>query len=244
MERQLPHVWKGFYRQALDIESVRIVQENLTRLEQGELPQSTRSNFPRPSAHRLAKMRDYGTQDLLIYDPPGEAFNSDEGIERYAHFVRNARCVLFLVSVVDLEEPKASDLYRLLNTYVLGMGRLGAKTKRQHLIVAYTKADLLLDAFADLSAVNEHLRNGHEDSSLTRPRRYQRELEAVSKELATYTESELGAQNFANLAASAFRTVSYCTVSALGSPPEHGFLATAIEPRGVVDPLMWLLRRS
>jgi len=244
MERQLTRVWKGFYRQALDIESVKTVQANLALLQQGELPESTRRNFPRPSAHRLARIPSYGTRDLLIYDPPGEAFDTDTGIESYAHFVKSASCVLFLVSLEDLPEPKAAELHRLLETYVLGLARLGAKTKRQHLIVAYTKADLLIDEFSGLLTVRDHLQNHYHEAELAKPRKYQRMLDVVSDELASYTASTLGALNFANLATEAFRSIAYSTVSALGAPPEDGYLVTAIQPRAVVDPLMWLLSRS
>lgn len=244
MEKQLTRVWKGFFRQALDIESVQTVKANFAQLQQGELPQSTRRNFPRPSAHRLAKMPTYGVRDLLIYDPPGEAFDTDSGIERYAHFAQRARCVLFLVSLDDLPEPKGAELHRLLETYVLGMARLGARPKRQHLIVAYTKADLLINEFSGLSVTMEHLQNNYHEPILSKPRRYQRFLNTISDELATYTTANLGALNFANLAVDAFRSVVYCTVSALGAPPEDGHLVTAIQPRGVVDPLMWLLSKS
>ena len=93
MEKTLTAVWPRFYRQALDIDSVKTVQANLALLRKGELPESTRRNFPRPSLHALTDIPQYGSRDLLIYDPPGEAFESDEGIERFAHFVvRSSDC--------------------------------------------------------------------------------------------------------------------------------------------------------
>ncbi|MBK9233438.1 MAG: hypothetical protein IPO15_21990 [Anaerolineae bacterium] len=157
MGRHLTSVWPRFYRQALDMDSVRTVQANLAMLQRGELPPSTRRNFPLPSLHLLAEIPQYNSRHLIIYDPPGEAFNSDEGIETYAHFVQRARVVLFLVSLVDLDEPKASDLHRLLEIYVLGMAKMKAQTRHQHLIVAYTKADRLQEVFARHPSVLAHL---------------------------------------------------------------------------------------
>ncbi len=243
LEKRLTQIWSKFYRQALDLDSVRTVQQNLALLQKGELPESTRRNFPKPSIHQLTEIPQFGTRDLLIYDPPGEAFNSDEGIERYAHFVQRARVVVFLVSVVDLEAPKSDDLYRLLNTYVLGMARMRAKTRSQHLIVTFTKADRLIAEFQKYPKVLDHLRNP-DHRPMENPRKYSETLRFVSAELAAYTEQELGARSFVHLTRDQFKSVAYCAVSALGSPPEDGRLSTAIEPRRVADPLIWVLEKS
>ena len=243
MGRHLTSVWPRFYRQALDMDSVRTVQANLAMLQRGELPPSTRRNFPLPSLHLLAEIPQYNSRHLIIYDPPGEAFNSDEGIETYAHFVQRARVVLFLVSLVDLDEPKASDLHRLLEIYVLGMAKMKAQTRNQHLIVAYTKADRLQEAFARHPSVLAHLSHANHPLLAT-PKRYLGALRTVSDELASYTERDLGATDFIRLARREFKSVVFCALSALGSAPEDGRLATAIEPRGVSDPLIWLLDKS
>ncbi len=243
LDKRLTQLWPKFYRQGLDVDSVRTVQKNLALLQKGELPESTRRNFPRPSLHRLTQVPHYGTRDLLIYDPPGEAFDSDEGMERYAHFVQRARVVVFLVSLVDLQEPKSDDLYRLLNTYVLGMAKMKAKTKNQHLIIAYTKVDRLIADFQEYPHVLRHLRNP-DHKVMSDAKKYLETLKLVSGELATFTGRQLGARGFINLARDQFKSVAYCAVSALGSPPEDGHLSTAIEPRRVADPLFWVLERS
>jgi len=244
MATQLPKIWGGFFRQGLDDESVATVKNNLAMLRQGVLPESTRRNFPRPSAHRLNKMPRYGCRDLLIYDPPGEAFEQELDIERFAHFIKRAKVVLFLISVDDLDEPKGSHLYRLLEMYNLGMARVEAKTKRQHLIVAYTKADLLVESWEKHPLVQEHLcNNGY--AQLENPRKYQRDLKQISDELLDYTRQTLGAQEFINATETNFKSVAYCAVSALGQPPdEGGHLTAAMQPRCVLDPLVWVLARS
>jgi hypothetical protein len=244
MEKTLTKVWPKFYRQALDIDSVKTVQANLTLLRQGELPVPTRRNFPRPSLHALMGIPQYGSRDLLIYDPPGEAFDTDEGIERFAHFIGRARVVVFLVSLIDLQDLKDAELYRLLNTYVLGMtNRLRAKTRDQHLIVVYTKADRLKSVFAKYPLVEEHISQS-DHGALAIPKKYLDRLKAVSLQLAAYTENDLEARSFIHLTRSQFKSVEYCAVSALGSAPEDGHLVAAIEPRRVVDPLLWVLEKS
>lgn len=243
LSKTLTHVWPEFYLQGLNVESVQTLQKNLALLQQGELPESTRRNFPRPSIHLLANIPYYGSRDMLIYDPPGEAFNTDEGIDRFAHFVQRAKVVLFLVSIVDLEEPKYGDLFRLLNTYVLGMARMKAKTRDQHLIVTYTKADRLIDTFKKYPTTLKHLESS-DYTAMLHPKQYLETLRAVSASLESYTERHLEARDFIHLTRQQFKSVVYCATSALGSPPEDGHLATAIEPRRVADPLIWLLEKS
>lgn len=243
MERDLTAAWPKFYRQGLDMESVRTVQQNLTLLHQGTLPESTRRNFPRPSLHLLSDIPQFGSRHLVMYDPPGEAFETDEGIERYAHFVQRAKVVLFLVSLPDLPEPRGSELHRLLETYVLGMTRMKAKTRNQHLVVVYTKADRLKSELSRCPVTLEHL-NTATPLGLGTPKKYLDRLKQVSAELAKFTETDLAARAFTSMVKKEFRDVSYCAVSALGSPPEDGHLTTAMEPRGVVDPLIWVLDKS
>ncbi len=242
MEQELTLAWPQFYRQALDMDSVLTVQSNLSMLRRGELPESTRRNFPRPSLHLLANIPRFHSKYLIAYDPPGEAFDSDEGMERYAHFVQRARVVVFLVSLLDLEEPRESTLHRLIETYVLGMSKMKAKTRNQDLIVAFTKADRLYEMAATHPLVLKHLQNGS-PQRLQDPKQYIKELKGVSDELQRFVEQDLGARSFTNITRQQFRSVSYCAVSALGSPPEDGHLATAMNPRCVVDPLVWMLER-
>ncbi len=219
------------------------MQQNLTLLQQGTLPESTRRNFPRPSIHLLSDIPQFGSRHLLMYDPPGEAFETDLGIEKYAHFVQRAKVVLFLVSLPDLPAPQGSELHRLLETYVLGMTRMKAKTRSQHLVVVFTKADRLKAELSRCPTALEHL-NTSAPAALGTPKKYLDRLKLISGELAKFTENDLAARSFIRLVQKEFRGVSYCAVSALGSPPEDGHLTTAMEPRGVVDPLIWVLDKS
>jgi hypothetical protein len=244
MERNLTTPWPNFYRQALDPDTAKTVMDNLAQLRRGELPESTRRNFPRPSIHLLTGMPEYRTRQWLAYDPPGEAFETDLGIEKYAHFVQHARVVLFLVSLPDLREPKGGEMHRLLEMYVLGMARMKAKTKRQHLVVAFTKADILKNTLVDCPTTVQRLNTPIEATFSGSKKNYLAVLRQVSDELLNFTENVLGAKFFVRLQRDAFRSVSYCAVSALGSPPEGGHLTTTMEPRGVVDPLIWVLEKS
>ena len=244
MRVHLTRAWPKFYRQALDQASVDTVKQNSNLLDNGELPESTRRNFPRPSLHLLAEMPKYKTRPLVIYDPPGEAFEEDLRMERYASFVTRAKVVLFLISLADLDDPVAVDMYRLLEIYTLGMGRMKAKTRKQHLVVAYTKADLLLERyFMNHPNLVNHLQSS-EINAIRDVRNYLHSIKSISNELVRFTANEVGARDFINLARSQFKNVSFCVTSALGSPPEKDRLSEAMQPRRVIDPLLCVLENS
>jgi hypothetical protein len=245
LDTRLTRSWKGFYRQGLDMNTINTIKDNLSLLESGSLPQATQRNFPRPSINLLAKMPKFNNKTLVAYDAAGEVFEEDANIEEFASYLAHARTVMFLVSLVDLEEPLHADLHRLLETYTLGISRMAANTRKQHLVVVYTKADLLLDEkfFGKRDDLVSYLmRNEQED--IKDLKKYLRQMEAVSQELAEFTRERLGAVSFINLAQNGFRSVSYCAASALGSPPDDGKLSEAMQPRRVVDPLLWVLTRS
>jgi len=245
LDTTLPSLWPNYYRLALNQEAVNTLKQNLSILTRGDLPESTRRNFPAPSIHQLNNIAQIGNRVLIAYDPPGEAFESDELIESYAHFVRGSPTVIFIISLKDLAEPRGEEAYRLLNNYLLGMARLGAKTRNQHLIVTFTKADQLLAELERYPLVLQHLATPAENQ-VRRPKDYLKQLKLVSAELEKFTLQDLRAQNFINLvrARNNFKSYQFCAVSALGSAPENGHLASNFQPKRVVDPLIWVLDKA
>lgn len=240
IDSQLTEVWPGFYRAAIDHEAIRTVHHNLQLLRQGQVPPSTPKNFPEPNIHRLVNVPGKGDRLLNIYDASGESFNEDLQMERFAAYLTKARAVMFLISLNDLEEPPDEDIHRLLNIYVQGMARLKARTRDQHLIVVYTKADTLHNRFHDYPEVAAHL-NTSSYRQLSNPEQYMRNLQQVSDALRHYTYNVLGARSFCNMADSSFRSVQFCAVSSLGSATEGGHLKARMTPIRVADPLMWML---
>lgn len=243
MQSELTKVWKGFYRQGIDREAVKVVRHNLQLLERGEVPDATPKSFPYPNVHRLANIPGKGDKLLVIYDASGESFEEDLQMERYLDYLRRIRTVLFLISLDDLEEPLDEDIHRLLDIYVQGMARLKAKAKDQHLIVVYTKADVLHNRFRDYPDVVDHLSSASY-TELGDLKRYERKLESISAALRDYTNNGLGARNFINMADAKFKSSVFCAVSSLGSAPIDGRLKDKMTPMRVVDPLIWMLARG
>jgi hypothetical protein len=243
IDNQLPRVWKGFSRQGLNQEGIDALDTVVKQLGAGVLPAPTPRTFPDPSIHRFWKLPKFGDQTLVIYDPPGEAFSAGDNVERYAGFVRQSRCVLFLISLSDLKRFVASEMHRLLETYQLGLSRMSGLPRAQHLIVVFTKADLLSGEFQLSPALREVLINKGAQQ-LVKPGDYLNSLKEYSDLLRDFTANTLGAQNFINLAKQYFHSVEYTVISSTGSNPENGRLTTALLPSRVFDPLLWVLAKE
>ncbi len=245
--KRLPRVWSGFFRQGLDMEAINTVRDNLALLEQGDLPESTRRNFPKPSLHRLVNMPKHNERQLMIYDPPGEAFEADLSTEKYAHFVKNAKTVLFLISLAELEKPEDENMYRLLQTYILSMKRMKGNLQQQHLVVVFTKADMLQERLRNYPEVLAYLEQ-EDEKEIRDIKRYVQRMAKISQQLEQYLRVELQADQFLNMATDKkqkhFQSISFCAVSALGSAPSGGKLSEAMQPKRVIDPLLWVLEKS
>ena len=256
---------------ALDEESLDIVNQNREMLIQGELPESTPKNFPRPTIVRAGVIPKYGKKHLLFYDASGEAFERPTEMVQYASFVKHSETVMFLVSLKDLEEPK-TEMHNLLQVYIQGIRKLGGYPQKQHLVIVYTKADELRERFVpDNSPVRKLNLRGQAGGALRklkkRPmnrdwgdvweylvsdnledtanlRKYISQMNRISKRLREFTEYELGVHNFLNLSKESFKSCEFSIISALGAKPVGSQLQVSATPRRVIDPLLWMVEKS
>ena len=247
LQHRLPRAWPGFYRQGLDQNSIDTVKQNLGLLESGNLPESTRRNFPRPSLHLLDKLPKFNSRQLAIYDPPGEAFEDNLAMEKFASFVTLAKTVVFLVSVVDFYKSVADELHRLMEVYSLGMNSIKANTRRQqqNLVVTFTKADLMINDhfFGKREEITKYL-NAEHPNEICDLKNYLARMQFISRELADFTLNDIKAESFFNFSRSHFKKINYCAVSALGTAPEGNRLSEVMQPKRVIDPLLWVIRNS
>ena len=288
LDDHLTYLWRNnFHNLVLDQESLSLLNDNRHRLRRGELPPPTQMSFPRPGIFRLMhmphSMGDNGLPPLedttiLIYDPPGEAFQTEDKIVEFASFVERSSCVLFLIDLTALDNPIAHGMAELLDTYVLGMRRMGIERRSQDLIVVYTKSDEIkvsVPEFASLLEREPWLRDYLEQqrpATLANPHDHFRQLEKISGLLEDFTWSDLKAARFINVARDWFASTSFTAVSSLGAAPEleevqdgegdaappdtaapepHAGngrlrmkLSSEISPRGVADPLLYVLAKS
>jgi hypothetical protein len=179
----------------------------------------------------------------LFFDTGGECFEKPTQLVQFAGFVRRARAAMLLISIPDLEDPRAG-MQQLLNTYVVGLRELGGRSKNQHLVVVYTKADQLAARFnrrwKDLTS---YLVKGSV-ADLAKTDGYMDRMYTVSERLLDFTGQELHAYEFLNTATAHFKSVHFSIISALGAGPSNGRLPVAIVPRRILDPLLWIMEQS
>lgn len=253
LQNLVPRAWGSFYRQALTMNTLQVLYKNLGMLKMGEMPDATLKVFPVPNIDRFHNMPKFGNRTMLMYDPPGEAFEIDahaEYFEEYAGFVKHSPCALFLISITDMmqkfesEDAVADEMDSLLQRYNLGLmnGKKSAKLD-QHLIVVYTKSDRLLSHAGFPPEVIQSLEKSGVDG-LGNIDGYLQDMKRNSVLLRSFTENTLNARGFLNNAYEHFQSVEFCAVSSLGSEPTGNRLAERVSPRRVLDPLIWVLSKS
>ena len=242
-EIPLARSWPKFFTFGLNEDSLDIVSGNVEMLEKGELPDSTPKLFPKPTMIRLEGVPNQRNSTLLCYDTGGECFDKPTQLITYAGFVRRATTALFLISVPDMENPR-EDMHRLLNTYVVGMHELGARTQDQHLVVVYTKADKLATRLANpWDDIHTYLAEGTADG-MGHTDKYIRKMNHISTQLRDFTSQELLADEFLNAAQANFKSVEFSIISSLGAAPGDKGILVQINHRRVLDPLMWMMEKS
>lgn len=235
-KQDLGRFWPRFHTLSLNEESLKTVDENVKYLQAGDLPHATAKNFPKPTLVRVHGVPYHQNCTWLCYDTAGECFERPTQLVQFAGFVKRARTILFFVSLPDLQDSPM-EMHNLLNVYVAGMAELGGQTREQNLVVVYTKADEVVQMD---QAVETYLRNGAVDG-LAGLQPYKEELWLVSERLRGLTRSRLRANEFLNAADAHFANVQFCIASALGAKPAGKRLSTAVAPRRVLDPILWLM---
>jgi parallel beta-helix repeat protein len=235
----------GFSYTALDEEGLKIVRDKQKQLAEGRLPAATGGNTTaKPIILQLEGMEELSGFRLLTYDIGGEVFRRSTAIKEYAGYVSRSLSVVWFISLADLEDPKSSespaDLDALIGTYVDAVLQLGGQSKDQVAIIVLTKGDKLVEK-TDIPPLLRDFLKGE------RPRT-QESHDTFSDELSDVIEQWLGArmgyQNFVRRMRKEFEQVKYCAVSATGSEPDRQSLVVSIIPRGVLEPLRWLLRQE
>jgi len=235
--------WSDFFTMGLNDDSLDTVYDNARMLDEGALPDSTPKNFPRPTMLRVAGMPMHRDCTLLCFDTGGECFERPTQLVQFAGFVKRAATAMLLVSVGDMRYPR-QEMQKLLNTYIVGMGELGATTRDQHLVIVFTKADHLAARFSgQWQYLFDYLRQGSVES-LADPEPYMARMREVSSRLRDFTARELSAHEFLNAAEAHFKSVEFCVVSALGAQPNGAQMLVNIVPRRILDPVLWVMEKS
>jgi parallel beta-helix repeat protein len=230
--------WPRFSCQWMDQAGMRQTRDRLRLLREfGQLPDATPEVFPRPQVVRLRNVPRVGGCQLVFYDTGGETFRDTDKLRDAGRYVRNSPAVLWLVSLTDLEYPE--QLTDLLTVYAQAMAEMGGDPRRQAVVLALTKADLLIDRPDLPPAARDFLLNDDLDPAGDAWDR----LAAVSAALEDWLSAGEHRQ-IVNLVREQFRAARFCILSAQGAAARNQALQMELMPRGVLAPLFWLWRES
>lgn len=242
--------WEDFFTMPLDNDSLKEVYRNADMLENGALPPPNQKNFERPTILRVEGIPMYPNCTMLFYDVSGESFEDPDQLVSNAFFVKNAKTAMFLISPSDLGDinnGKKDDfgvqMHRLLTSYAIGMQSMGADTKKQSLVVVYTKADEMIGALMEHKELYDYLISGTIDG-VGSSDRYIKNMNAVSRKLRQFTLDNLSAHEFMSTAKACFKSIDFCMVSSLGSRPQGDRLTSQIKPCRILDPILWMIHKS
>ncbi|MEI6916101.1 MAG: hypothetical protein WCL39_13280, partial [Armatimonadota bacterium] len=215
-------------------------------LAKRQLPPSTKVMFPQPVIIHLEKMEvGLPSAQLIIYDTGGEAFDRVESLGKFARYITQSECAIWIISWTELDTSEAGDaepavraakLANLITQYTQTISETGGDSSRQRLVVTFTMGDLLLVGNSNMPAfMRNALTDGWGD------RVDYRRLERLSREMRKWLR-ENGCDHFVRLVEEAFGTVKYTIISATGGPTKGFTLLKDLAPKNVLSPLAWVAR--
>lgn len=244
---ELASIWPGFYSFAIDEKSLETLRNNINKLKKGELPPPSPTSFPTPTIVRFSNIPGLGDRFFLFYDTSGEAYTNASRLITNAPFVKRSKVVIFLISLKDLDYD-SSKMNDLLSVYIQGLTELEGNPQDQHLLVVFSKGDVLnpiMDENSRWKEIREYLTNGGLKSlENIKIRNYIAGMKKVSNILKDFARIDLQAAQFLNFAKNRFKTVEFSIISSLGANPVESRLQVEITPKRIFDPLLWVTYRS
>jgi hypothetical protein len=241
---KLATIWPGFYSFATDEKSLDTIKENISKLKRGDLPPPNPASFPIPTNVRFSNMPSLGNKFFLFYDTGGEAYTRASKLIKYAGFVRRSNTVIFLVCLEDIDY-NGLKMHELLSIYTQGMIELGGNPKDQHLLVVFSKGDLLGPRLTRWKQIRNYLAGGRmENLKNIRMSNYIMGMKIVSARLRRFAKKELNATQFINFAQDRFKSVDFSIISSLGAKPVENRLQVEMNPKRIFDPLLWVSFKS
>ena len=228
--------WPGSEVFPLTWDALELVEENTKALKSGVVPDATPAVFASPAA--LHVKTPLHSANIVFHDLAGEVFDTEPGYLSHGAFVTLPSTTVFLISLSELGDARDA-LRGLINRYRLAIARLWRGSRRNGLVVVFTKFDRMLDWFSDARWENiRYYLDGLTGPSLRSPGAYWNNMQYISASLRSFLVDHLSGRDFVDAADRDFRTVVYCAVSALGSEPTaDGRLAGPLASKRVLDPL-------
>ena len=202
----------------------------------------------------------YAPRTLLIYDMPGQSFETYQKGHLTLPALRLAQTVWFVVSGYDLENPRdgmndeSKLLADLFGTYSQAMKSLGASLEGRNAVIVLTKGDKLGATRATAKVggtdwIKEYLDTDpcapdYRGIETFSPEAYDQPLHDMSDRLEKFCARLPTAQNLINLLREHKMNVHFCVTASLGADAseEHDTkVPGGWKRQRSLDPLIWTL---
>ncbi len=235
----------------LDLDHQRIL---LTDRVQGVMPESTaRRGRDQNEVYimSLMHMPRWGSRFLVLMDHAGEQFYQLNINVKEIPFLQHTPVTVMLLSLSDLidDGERVSDL---VARYISSLEACGVNFKkaRRHLIIVFSKADLLindlpleLNTYLNSDTTYVALRDQQQRVEITEANidNYLGQMQAISDATRAWVEEKLpGGPSMLHMLDDKSITTRFTVISATGHPLIGGNQLTP-EPRRVLDPFFWVL---
>jgi len=244
--------WAHFLASPITAASQHFLEDVRTAKKKGIMPKPTPLGENEAYIMLMEQMERWGGRTLVLRDWAGENFREFAIAETQVPFLKEARTVLMMFSLPDLENAPEKALPDLLNSYVHTLLHYEVDLKRYHrnIIVVLSKADMI-DGLPD--SLRDYLMSdpfglaqslsGAQTFDGIAMEAYMERLKRVSDAIAEWLEhSHEGTYGLIRLARKWDMKLVFTIVSSTGSNvAENSQLPGQFQPCRALDPFFWAL---
>lgn len=253
MLRKMPKLWPGFFANAANDETRKMMRDVAQFEATGVLPPPTGLAGNEAYITMMQNMGVYPNRALVIRDVSGETFKEFEFDTDYAPYLVHVPSTLMFFDLNDMRE-KGHTMDELLNSYIVTLLENGVNPKAQprNVVAIVSKADAISDLppglktyvtddplWQDANASGTPS-GGYFDAQ--RLSEYVQRQSNVSSAIAQWmiTRSDANAAGFLAMAQQNNIGVRFSIISSLGGGVVDKQILS-LSPRRVLDPFLWTL---
>jgi hypothetical protein len=244
--------WPHFLASPITAATQHFLEDVRTARKKGTMPAPTPLGENEAYIMLMEQMERWGGRTLVLRDWAGENFKDFEIAETQVPFLKEARTVLMMFSLPDLEKAPEKSLPDLLNSYIHTLLHYKVDLKRYHrnIIVVLSKADLidtLPDSLRDYLISDPFLlatsSSGAQSFDGVTMDAYMERMKRVSDAIVEWLEYSFeGAHGLIRLGRKWDMKLVFTIVSSTGSSVQASSkLLGQFQPCRALDPFFWAL---
>lgn len=250
---KMANVWPRYSYAALNDETQLKVSAINDLLTKGQLPEITKPGSEELYLIALRNIEHWGGRILVSRDCAGEVFqNMNVNIEETPYLKQASTTFMMIGPQGDISNAYGRSCDQLLNNYINTLVAAGVNfhRKRRRLVVVLSKADQIRDLPANLRSylISDPLwaaantRGNRQIYTAPEMEKYLMKMQQISDEIRDWFAEDAVGKNFLRLAEQRRLDLRFSLVSSTGETVPNGQTPpTKLEPRRVLDPLLWAL---